>query len=120
MCIMVVEDDPIIRLILVEELQDAGFDVREAATGDQAVEVLQTTGISPTILVTDVHMPGTRDGLDLADYVRRHVPGVFIIFTTGQPDALNKARVQGKHDVLIRKPYVPNDIIKRIHMLQMG
>ena len=114
MCIMVVEDDPLIRLILVEELLDAGFHVKEAATGDQAIEMLG--GIEPalTVLVTDIHMPGTHDGVDLARHVHVHYPAVRVIFTTGRPDSLRTGGHLGRNDVLVRKPYVPSDIIKVI------
>ena len=114
MCIMVVEDDALIRLILVEELEDAGFHVKHAATGDEAVEMLH--GIDPplTILVTDIHMPGTRSGVDLAAHVHAHHPDVRVIFTTGRPDSLRKGGPLARNDVLVRKPYVPSDIINVI------
>ena len=70
MCIFVVEDDPLIRMILVEELLNAGYEVREAATGDHAMAVFETIRPTPRVLVTDVHMPGRHDGLDLAAHVR--------------------------------------------------
>ncbi len=118
MCIMVVEDDPLIRLILVEELEEAGFVVREAETGDQAIVLLETIDPPLSILVTDVHMPGLRSGVDLAEYVRQRLPNVPVIFTTGQPDALNKLHPGDKHEILVRKPYAPSDIIRRIHALR--
>ena len=114
MCIMVVEDDALIRLILVEELQDAGFHVKEAATGDQAVAMLEDLDPPLTVLVTDIHMPGTRGGVELAEHVHAQYPDVRIIFTTGRPDSLRKSGRLHPNDVLVRKPYVATDIIKVI------
>ncbi len=114
MCILVVEDDDLIRLILVEELEDAGFHVRQAATGDEAFAMLQTLDPPLTVLVTDVHMPGTRGGIELAADVNARYPDVPVIFTTGRPDSLRRRGRLGHNDVLVRKPYVPGDIIKVI------
>jgi DNA-binding response OmpR family regulator len=117
MCILVVEDDFLIRMILVDELRDAGFEVREAETGDAAVDVLN--GIDPplTVLVTDIHMPGTRNGIDLARHVRAACPAVPVIYTTGRPDALNAAGRLGQGQFLVAKPYMPADIIARVRLL---
>ncbi|WP_171613503.1 response regulator [Roseicella sp. DB1501] len=117
MCILVVEDDTLIRMILVEELVDAGFSVQEAGSGDQAIASLETLGREPQVLVTDVHMPGEHDGLALASHVRSRWPTVPVIFTTGRPDALQRLEKLDARQVLVRKPYVPNDIIACIQQL---
>jgi DNA-binding response OmpR family regulator len=117
MCILVVEDDTLIRTILVEELIEAGFSVREAGSGDQAIASLDTLGREPQALVTDVHMPGEHDGLALASHVRSRWPTVPVIFTTGRPDALHRLEKLDARQALVRKPYVPNDIIACIQKL---
>lgn len=114
MCILVVEDDPLIRSILVEELEDAGYDVREAETGDAAYALLQSSDVALTVLVTDVNMPGQRDGIALAGYVRKSFPHVPVIYTTGRPDMMKPLPPPPATEVLVRKPYVPNDIIRCI------
>lgn len=106
-----------IRMILVEELIDAGFVVKEAETGDQAVELLESIDPPLTLLVTDIHMPGSRDGIELAAHVRNRLPKVPIIYTTGRPDALAFAGQLDRRQSLVRKPYVPSQIISRIHDL---
>lgn len=120
MCILVVEDDPLIRMILVEELQDAGFDVREAITGDQAVELMKGLDHPLEVLVTDIHMPGTCDGIELARLVRVLMPDVPVIYTTGRPDALQEVNQLGEREFLIRKPYVPDEVIGRVLQLVGG
>ena len=114
MCILVVEDEPLIRMILVEDLIDAGFDVKEAASGDEAFDLLKTIHPALQVLVTDVHMPGLRDGLALGAYVRQTLPYVPVIYTTGRPDALQSLARLGEKQFLVRKPYLSDDVITRI------
>ncbi len=114
MCILVVEDDFLIRMILVEELEAAGYEVKEAATGDEAVGILATLDRRLALLVTDVHMPGSLTGLDVAAHVQDRVPGVGVIFTTGRPDSLIALGALGDKQLLVRKPYIPSDIIEHI------
>lgn len=66
---------------------------------------------------TDVHMPGEHDGLALASHVRSRWPTVPVIFTTGRPDALRRLEKLDARQVLVRMPYVPNDIIACIQQL---
>ena len=71
--LLVVEDEHEIRSILVELLQEAGYDVIAAASGDDASVLLQTApGFDA--LVTDIHMPGQLDGLALARLFRKQYP----------------------------------------------
>lgn len=117
MCVLVVEDDFLIRLMLVEELQDAGYLVKEAETGDQAATLLD--GIDPPLclLITDIHMPGRLSGIDLATHVRERLPQVPIIYTTGRPDALNHLDRLHERQAVIRKPYVPTEVIRKAQAL---
>ena len=117
MCVLVVEDEFLIRLILVEELRDAGYEVKEAETAQGALELLETLDPALSVLVTDIHMPGDKTGLDLAAYVRGHMPKVPIIFTTGRPDVLASVRQLDARQMLVRKPYEPAEIISRIREL---
>ena len=116
-CVLVVEDDFLIRLMLVEELQNAGYEVREAATGDQALALLEDIDPPLRILITDIHMPGRLSGLDLATHVREIHPLVPIIYTTGRPDALAHLHRLDKNQALVRKPYIPDEVIGKIHKL---
>jgi len=117
MCVLVVEDNALIRMILVEELRDAGYNVQESETADQAMRLLETIDPPLTILVTDVHMPGMRNGIQLAAHVRTTCPGVPVIYTTGRPDALRQFTRLDDQQVLVRKPYLPSEILHRIEML---
>src|ERR1700675_3394458 len=84
--VLVVEDDVLIRLSVAEALRSAGLDVIEAATGDEALMVL---GSSATVdlVFTDIQMPGSTDGLALAQIARQTRPSLKIIVTSGRAPA---------------------------------
>ena len=117
MCVLVVEDDRLIRLILVEELQDAGYIVKEAENGDLAVAALQTLDIPLSVLVTDIHMPGSRDGMEVAAHVQGSFPHVPVVYTTGRPDVMVGKIALGSRQVLVRKPYVPSQVVEQVRKL---
>ena len=107
--ILVVEDDPILRFTLAMELSQAGFRVREAANADEAETVL-ATGAPVDLVVTDIEMPGLRDGLALARSVRAFHPNVVsgIMPETG---------IVGVADAFFGKPYDTDRLILRIRAL---
>lgn len=80
--VLVVEDDFLIRSHAAEMIADAGYDVVEAGTADEAISILQ---VRPDIHVifTDIQMPGSMDGLELAHFVRGRWPQIKIIATSG-------------------------------------
>lgn len=80
--VLVVEDDPLIRLALTDSLEDEGYIVLEAANVMEAIAVLGRQG-KIDALVTDIDMPGWLNGLDLARLVRGYDSEVTIIVTSG-------------------------------------
>ncbi|MES5097581.1 response regulator [Agrobacterium sp. BA1120] len=81
--VLVVEDEPLIRMALVDELMSEGFVVEEADSADRAIFLLER---NPQIrlVVTDIEMPGTMDGLKLAAFVRDRWPPIKIIIASGR------------------------------------
>ena len=106
--VLVVEDEFLIRLTLVEALSDDGFEVLEAETGDDALQILQT---DPAIclLLTDIQMPGSLNGRTLAVKARENLPDLPIIFMTGRLENGDDARGSVR-DMFITKPYTLADI----------
>jgi len=111
MCVLIVEDQAMIRGILVEVLTSYGHAVCEAATGDDAAFLIEHPPKTFTLLITDIHMPGQRDGIDVARLVRQHHPSVPIIYTTGRSDALAAIGPPGPREAVVLKPYTPSQII---------
>ena len=67
------------------ELQDQGFQVIEFETADAALPYIRAHGDELCLIITDVQMPGSLNGLQLADIVRRLCPQVAVLVTSGGP-----------------------------------
>lgn len=80
--ILVVDDNGVLRMHAAELLRDAGYGVVEAGDAAAATEILE---VQPSIrlLFTDVQMPGGRDGLSLAQQVRKRWPSMQLLITSG-------------------------------------
>ncbi|MBN9309862.1 response regulator [Devosia sp.] len=83
MKILVVDDEPLIRLGLAFEVGEWGYEVLEAADADQAIALLEQ---HPDIrlVITDVDMPGSMDGIRLAHFVRSRWPPIALIVISGK------------------------------------
>jgi len=86
--VLVVEDEPLLRLSIVAELEDHGFLVLEASNADDAIVAIERHP-EISLVFTDIDMPGTMDGLRLAAFVRDRWPPIKIIVTSGHhvPDS---------------------------------
>ena len=113
--ILVVEDEELVREMIVSELDDAGYLVLEAGSADEALEVLEERQVG--ILFTDIRMPGTMDGWDLAEEVHRRDPEIRVIYTTGYSQ---EAPRLVPNSLYIRKPYRASDVIAAIKRLSDG
>ena len=103
--ILIVEDDADVRLVAVEILSDAGFDVHEAENATQALGLLQT-GIPLDLLFSDIVMPGEMNGVDLARRALHLRPGLQVMLTSGYAREALEARHGIREDVaFLPKPY---------------
>ena len=80
---LVVDDDPLVRIDLVDMLDDLGFNVVEADCVSAALAFLQTGGERVSFLLTDVQMPGSRNGVTLTNRVSFVWPHIRILVTSG-------------------------------------
>jgi two-component sensor histidine kinase len=81
--VLVVEDEMILRMRAVDIVQDAGFNPVEAVNADQAMSILEGRS-DISLLLTDIQMPGSIDGLKLAHAVHDRWPSIKIILVSGQ------------------------------------
>ena len=79
--VLLVEDDDRIRRVAINALSRAGFSVREASSGEEALTLLEGLDDSP-LLITDVVMPGMR-GPQVAEAVRERFPDTKVLFISG-------------------------------------
>lgn len=117
MCVLLVEDEPLIREIMSECLQDAGYDVIEVENGDRAVELIQQPPRQFTILITDFHMPGDTDGSKVAARLRLMSPHIPVVIASGRPEALQASWRTDLGYELLRKPYSPSQLIRLVESL---
>jgi DNA-binding NtrC family response regulator len=80
--VLVVEDEVLIRLTLVDALHEAGFEVLDAGSADQAIKFIKEQTIH--LLFTDIQLPGKLTGLDLAHRVAERFPDAGIIVASGR------------------------------------
>lgn len=111
--VLVVEDEPLVRLCVAMTLEHAGFKVYEAANADDAVGLLAEC-VDIGVLFTDIDMPGPMDGVALAHYAHSYRP-IGIIVTSGHrriavedlpPDA-----------IFIEKPFRPADVLETLRAM---
>ncbi len=112
--ILVVEDEAIIRMGAVGMLKDAGFAALEAANADDAIRILETRD-DIRVVFTDINMPGTLDGLRLAQAIRGRWPPIHLVVTSGlMSPVVGDIPVGGR---FIRKPYKMDHVIATIREL---
>jgi CheY-like chemotaxis protein len=105
MKILVAEDDPFVRDMAVTQLEDAGFEVIEAANGGQALKLLQNRD-TVDALMTDIRMPEA-SGWEVAKAYREHFPDLPVIYVTGYAEQMQP--VPG--GIIISKPYKLSQVI---------
>jgi nitrogen-specific signal transduction histidine kinase len=110
--ILVVEDDPKVRQVTVSTLRSLGFQVREAENGDQAVVSLnQNNGVD--LVLSDIKMPGTLNGTELARQVQESWPDIKVLLTSGYVEAEDDV---GPFNIIF-KPYRVTELAERVHSL---
>ena len=100
---LVVDDDDILRMDVIEILEQAGFHTLEAETGDQAILVLEQHHLDVTLLFSDVEMPGSRNGFALAREVAVKWPYIAIVIASGRLKPAEGDLPEGAH--FIGKPF---------------
>ena len=116
--VLLVEDEPLVRMAAADDLQDAGFHVLEAANADIALAVLESCSQHVQVLFTDIDMPGSMDGLDLANLVRQSRPEVAFLLTSGYLK-IPRNDLPGKIP-FFSKPYEVDGIVNHIRKLTIG
>jgi CheY-like chemotaxis protein len=105
--VLIVEDEALVRLGAVQMLEDAGFEVIEAANADEAIQALERRN-DIRVVFTDVQMPGSMDGLKLAHAVHNRWPPIKIIVTSGREPLTMQDLPEG--GCFLAKPYQSTQI----------
>lgn len=102
--VLVVDDEPLLRMDVAATLEEAGCHVLEAANADEALQVMETTP-HVDLLVTDVQMPGSMDGIQLSAAVHARWPGTEVMVTSGRIQP--RAHELPPNVRFLAKPYPP-------------
>jgi DNA-binding NtrC family response regulator len=81
--ILVAEDEPLVRAVLVDCLEERGFNVLEASNATSAIQLIAYSDFTICAVVTDICMPGDIDGIGLMHWVHHNRPGIPVIVTSG-------------------------------------
>jgi two-component system, response regulator PdtaR len=109
--ILVVEDEPLLRLLAAELLGDAGFEVLEAGSSEEALRILDSR-LDVNVVFTDVEMPGALDGLALARRIRELHPQIGLLVTSGR--GLRPADALPDQGSFLAKPYTAGRLLGHI------
>ena len=112
--VLLVEDDALVRMMAADHLQEVGFQVLEAATADDALQVLQGLSDEVDLLFSDVEMPGTLDGVALAERVETSWPHILLVLCSGKPREAWSAFSSG---AFIPKPYAAAAVARQLRGL---
>jgi CheY-like chemotaxis protein len=109
--VLLVEDELLVQLDLVHWLSEQGLNVLTATTADEAIELLDRHP-EIALLLTDIQMPGSMDGIRLAHYVAKRWPPIKIVVLSGR---FNTQLCELPRDCLfIPKPYLPEALLSAI------
>jgi CheY-like chemotaxis protein len=113
--VLLVEDEPLVRMAAADDLQEAGFHVLEAGNADVALAVLESCSDDVRVLFTDIDMPGSMNGLDLAESVQQRWPHISLLISSAyhKPDA-TQLPYDGR---FVPKPYCSDQIVQQIREL---
>ena len=113
--VLVAEDEEAVRVFIRSVLTGAGFEVIEAASGTEAVALLDTVTKPIDLLIADVVMPGMI-GPDLARIVTKRSPNTRVLYITGYATHSSvPADFMQDDDALLQKPFLPEQLLARVH-----
>lgn len=112
--VLVVEDEVLVRLNAIFHLEEAGFDTLQAGNADEAIALLESRE-DVTVVFTDIHMPGSMDGLRLAHAVRNRWPPIELVVTSGLVRVPTEDLPERGH--FLSKPYDGPMLVEKVQSL---
>jgi CheY-like chemotaxis protein len=109
--VLVIEDEPLLRIDAVQVLEEAGYNTLEAGNADEAIALLEARK-DIRIVFTDIQMPGSMDGLKLSWAIRDRWPPIEMIITSGQK--IPSAEDMPERVRFLPKPYDSAKLVKAV------
>ncbi|MHC4924332.1 MAG: ATP-binding protein, partial [Planctomycetota bacterium] len=119
-CILYVEDQAPVRLLVTQLLQEYGYEVIDAGSAEDALKALRFAEREPRLLLTDVVLPGM-SGRDLADRLRREYEGLLILFLSGSAEEVrtgDEPQVEGVYR--LQKPVTGETLGRKVRAIFDG
>jgi PAS domain S-box-containing protein len=112
--VLVVDDEPIVRMLVVDVLRELGYTAIEAGDSDSGMRVLQSA-VRIDLLITDIGLPGGLNGRQVAEAARKHRPELKVLFITGYAEnaALSHGHI-GTGMQVLTKPFAMEELASRI------
>ncbi|MBB5713203.1 response regulator [Sphingomonas aerophila] len=114
--LLVVEDEPAIQILMEDVLKDAGFAVRVATFGEEAVSILDDDSVRPVGLITDVRLGQGIIGWDVARHARERHAEIAVVYVTGD-SAADWAAYGVPKSLLLPKPFANAQLVAAITTL---
>ncbi len=112
--VLLVEDEPAVRRAASRLLERAGHVVAVAADGDEALAAL-AVGLHPTVLVTDVVLPGAWNGRDVAQRIRGAIPDVRVVYASGYArDVISAEQLEAEGAAFVAKPFTSTTLLAAV------
>lgn len=112
--VLVVDDEPLVRMLGVDVLEDAGFTVVEAGNAAEALEKLRAHP-EVRLVFTDVNMPGELNGLELAQVIHERRPDIRLLIASGQVrPSQDELPAEGQ---FLPKPWNADEVVGRIRRM---
>lgn len=109
--VLIVEDEPIVRFYEAEVAEGAGFLTLQASNAEDALRELEGP-LQVQVLLVDVSMPGSMDGIELAQMVQARWPGIKILIVSGRSDTRDAGLL--KSTVFVSKPFTANQLVSAL------
>ena len=113
--VLLVEDEVLISNLVAEWLVESGFSVHEARTADEALDYLDS-GADVDVVFTDINLPGSMNGAELAAQVRQRRPDIPIVYASGRFRASEVGPLVPR-SMFMPKPYNLEDVCKLLERL---
>lgn len=110
--ILVVEDEPVVRSLVIEVLDDLGYQTLEAGDASEALPIIESAQ-RIDLLVSDVGLPGM-NGRQLAEIARQHRPGLKVLFATGYAESATASDFLGPDMAVITKPFAIDALASKV------
>lgn len=117
--VLIVDDEPSLREMVIQMIESTGYDVIEAGNGIEANNVCKETAVD--LIITDIIMPG-KNGIELIVDVKKEHPDIPILAISGggssppQTDILDVAKLLGANNIL-KKPFSMDDLLSSVNSI---